>query len=157
MRAFLVFFIGLSFAQAHSIPVISFSELETILQKKDDTLRIVNFWATWCKPCVEELPYFEKLQETYKGKPVKVILVSLDFKNKVDLVTSFVQRKNIRSTVLLLDQGNPNEWIDKISPDWSGAIPATLFVRNSPASRSFHEGDFTYETLAKHVQQLLTL
>lgn len=157
MRIAFILLLVCSLAKAAPIPVISFSQLEEILQKKDDTLRVVNFWATWCKPCVEELPHFEKLNETYKGKPVKVILVSLDFKDKLQIVKGFVERKKIHSSVVLLDQGNPNEWIDKISPDWSGAIPATLFVRSKNQVRKFHEGDYDYEMLEKQIQQLLTL
>jgi len=146
-----------SLAKADPISVISFSQLEEVLQKKDDTLRVINFWATWCKPCVEELPHFEKLTQSYKDKPVKVILVSLDFKNKLPMVKAFVERKKIQSSVVLLDQGNPNEWIDKIAPEWSGAIPATLFVKAKTGVRKFHEGDYDYETLEKQVLQLLTL
>lgn len=157
MRIAFLLVLMASLAKAGNVPVISFSQLEEILQKKDDTLRVVNFWATWCKPCVEELPHFEKLNQTYKDKPVKVILVSLDFKDKLPMVKGFVERKGIKSSVLLLDQGNPNEWIDKISSEWSGAIPATLFVRAKTSTRKFHEGDYDYETLEKQIQQLLTL
>lgn len=157
MRLLFIFLLGTALVKAGPIPIIQYNELEQITQKKDDTLRVINFWATWCKPCVEELPHFEKLAEHFKGKPVKVILVSLDFTNKIDMVSAFVQRKKIASTVILLNQGNPNEWISKISPDWSGAIPATLFVRTSTSTRKFHEGDFTYEALEKQIQQILTL
>jgi thiol-disulfide isomerase/thioredoxin len=149
----LLLFVGLS-SQAQ-VPVISFSELQKIIATNDDTLRVINFWATWCKPCVEELPHFEKLTATYKGKPLKVLLISMDFKNKVELVAAFAKRKQLISTVLLLDQGNPNDWIDKISPDWSGAIPATLFVGGKTKAYQFHEGDHDFETLHKTVQLIL--
>ena len=154
MRLLLVFILCANWAIAGNIPIVSFQDLERIIQTKDDTLRVVNFWATWCKPCIEELPHFEKVSLEFKGKPVKVILVSLDFKSKADMVSAFTQRKNLKSTALLLDQGNPNEWIDKISPQWSGAIPATLFVRGTKPVYQFHEGDFDYESLKQKVQQL---
>jgi thiol-disulfide isomerase/thioredoxin len=157
MRLILAFLLCSFLSKANTVRVVTFSELETILQKKDDTLRVINFWATWCKPCVEELPFFEKLNQMYQDQPVKVILVSLDFSNKKEMVASFVQRKNLQSSVLLLAQSNPNEWIDKVSPDWSGAIPATLFVRGSHAIRIFHEGEYTQETLDKQIQNLLSI
>lgn len=98
--------------------------------KNPDTLYVVNFWATWCKPCVEELPGFDSLLVMNIKSPVKVILVSLDFKEDLEKkVKPFLLKRSIKSECLLLDEVNGNDFINKISPEWSGAIPATLFKK----------------------------
>lgn len=100
--------------------------------KSPDTLYIVNFWATWCKPCIQELPAFDSLYHQTNQKPIKVLLVSLDFKEELPKkVKPFLAKNNIQIPCYLLDETNGNDFIDKISKDWSGAIPATLFKKGS--------------------------
>lgn len=124
----------------------NYNQLEPLLNKKDDKIYVINFWATWCKPCVEELPAFEKLNETYKDKNVEVILVSLDFPKQVDKrLIPFIKKKNLQSEVILLDDVNEDVWIQKIDKDWSGAIPATLIYNKD--KRKFYEQSFTYSLL----------
>lgn len=97
-----------------------------------DTLYVVNFWATWCKPCIQELPSFDSLYHHTSGKPVKLVLVSLDFKEELEKkVKPFLAKNNIQIPCYLLDEGNGNDFIDKVSKDWSGAIPATLFKKGN--------------------------
>lgn len=104
--------------------------LEQMKKAENDTLYIVNFWATWCKPCVAELPYFEQADSAYKNHKVKVVLVSLDFPNMIpEKVLEFAARKGLKSTIMWMAETDENKWINAISPEWSGAIPATLFVR----------------------------
>lgn len=119
----------------------TFDEFSHILQTNSDTTYIVNFWATWCKPCVAELPYFEQANQTFKTKPVKFILVSLDAMKQLDRkVIPFIQKSNIKSEVVLLDDDNYNVWIDKVSTEWSGSIPATLLFTKD--KRLFVEQEF---------------
>jgi thiol-disulfide isomerase/thioredoxin len=90
----------------------------------------VNFWATWCKPCIEELPYLEQLHQDKFDDPVNVILVSLDFINQLEeKLIPFIQEFKLRSTVVVLDDPDANSWIDKVDPTWSGAIPATFIYQ----------------------------
>ncbi len=124
---------------------IKFSELEKYFHKNDDTTYVINFWATWCSPCVEELPYFEKLNDNAKitNEKLRIILVSLDFKSKLESkVNLFIRQKNIRSQVLLLDETDANSYIDKVSKDWSGAIPVTLIVNSKKNMRQFFQNKF---------------
>jgi thiol-disulfide isomerase/thioredoxin len=142
------------FAKPPAVRIVSFAELEQAMQPIPNTLHVMNFWATWCKPCVEEMPAFERLAREYAKKGIVVTFVSLDFKRDVEKrVIPFVRSRHLRSRVVLLDAGNPNEWIDKISPTWSGAIPTTLFVTAS-GQRVFKEQPFTYQTLIETVQSL---
>jgi len=142
-------------AETSEIPSYNFDELEReYLQKEDDITYVLNFWATWCKPCVKELPAFEKLNSDYKDKNVKVVLVSLDFPEKlISGVIPFVEKYGLRSQVILLDDDNANRWIPKVSEEWSGAIPATLMVKNG--THKFYERTFTFEELENELKTIL--
>lgn len=136
----LIFFSGLS-SQIKVYDRFEEFEAEILNRENADTIYVLNFWATWCKPCVEELPFFEQLQSSYKGIPIKVILVSLDMKSKFETsLIPFVQNKKIKSLVVLLADSKTNRWIDKISPEWSGALPATLFIFNK--QKLFYEKSY---------------
>ena len=114
-----------------SIPVYeTFDEIEPLFRQSNDTTYIVNFWATWCKPCIEELPYLEKMNQAETEQPVKVVLLSLDFpKHLESKLLPFVENRQLSSQVEVLLDGDYNSWIDKVSPEWSGAIPATFIYK----------------------------
>lgn len=148
-------FLSSVFSFAQNVPYITFEQLEKIIYKQDDTLRIVNFWATWCKPCIEELPEFERINAEYKNQKVKVILVSMDFKSKIDIqLKPYIQKNNIQSPVFVLDQTDANVWINDVSKEWSGSIPATIFTLQSK-QLSFREGKYSYEELKQKIQSII--
>ena len=142
-------------SQAQTVKLLSVDELEDRISKGGDTIYVVNFWATWCAPCIAELPYFEKLQTTYKDQPLKVLLVSLDFKSKLQKsVIPFVQKKQLTNETFLLNEANAQVYIDKISKEWSGAIPATLIYNKKNNVRKFYEKEFTYAELEQTYKSL---
>jgi thiol-disulfide isomerase/thioredoxin len=123
------------------VQIVNTTELLSLIGTKDDTVRLFNFWATWCKPCVAELPYFEELNKLKKNEKFRLYLVSLDFReNYKKRLIPFMKKKNIESTVLLFDGGDPNVWIDKIHPDWNGSIPASLVTYKN--QNCFEENSF---------------
>lgn len=123
-----------------------FEDLAYIFQQKNDTTYVINFWSTWCAPCVKELPYFEALNQTYSDKKVKVILVSLDFPKQLETkLKPFLAKNNLQSEVLVLTDPDANSWVDKVNPTWSGAIPATVVYKGD--KNEFYEKSF--ETLAE--------
>ncbi|NBC09095.1 MAG: redoxin domain-containing protein [Bacteroidetes bacterium] len=108
----------------------TFDEIAPLFEQDNDTTYVINFWATWCKPCVKELPYFEALNTSLQGQKAKVILVSLDFPKKVkSSLIPFVEKHQLQSEVLVLLDGKYNDWIDRVDPKWTGAIPATLIYK----------------------------
>lgn len=143
-------------AQAQNISVIERADLHNILAKNDDTVRVINFWATWCGPCVAEMPYFERLERQKGSQKLQVILVSLDFPSQLQKrVVPFVKKRKLQAQVLLLDGGDPNEWIDAVEPRWTGSIPATLFLYRG--KRIFYEGPLTEQELRSYVEQVKNL
>ena len=142
--------------QAQDIPVIEdFATLEARMNQPTDTLVVYNFWATWCRPCVAELPYFEKLNQEYAEKKVKVVLVSLDIESMGANLPVFVQRLGLQSEVVHLTDGKQNDWIPKINESWGGAIPATLIKMPEKDIHAFKAQSFTYEELKIWVDELL--
>ena len=131
-----------------------YNGLEYFLTKSNDTTYVVNFWATWCVPCVEELPYFEKLNAGYADKKVKVLLVSLDMHKKIESnLIPFIENKKLQSDVVLLRDPDADTWIRKIDTTWSGAIPATVIYNKD--NRKFFEQQFTYEGLEKELNNFI--
>jgi thiol-disulfide isomerase/thioredoxin len=137
------------------IPVITFDELQKrIFNVDNDTLFVVNFWATWCKPCVKELPAFELAGSTFKESNLKIVLVSLDFPEHLEKgVLPFIMEKGLTNEVVILDDPDANTWIPLVSNEWSGAIPATVMVKNG--KKQFYEQSFTSESLDKEIRDLL--
>lgn len=136
------------------IATYNYESLKPLLEKNDDKTYVVNFWATWCAPCVKELPAFEKLQADYKAQNVEVLLVSLDFPTQVQShLIPFIKDKKLKSKVVLLDDPDQNTWIPKINEKWSGAIPATLIYNKD--KRSFYEQSFHFEQLEQEVHKFL--
>ncbi len=137
-----------------ALEIYNFASFEKLLNKKDDKIYVINFWATWCAPCVKELPHFEKLNKNYKGSNVEVILVSLDFPHLYESkLKPYIKKKDLKSRVIALDDPDMNSWIPKISKDWSGSIPATVIYKND--IRKFFEKSFSYDELEKEVKQFL--
>lgn len=136
------------------LEIYDYDGLEPLINKKDDKIHIVNFWATWCAPCVKELPYFEAVNKTYKDKNVEVLLVSLDFpRNYERKLKRFIKTHDLRSKNVAFDDTDQNRWIPAINKNWSGAIPATIIYKGD--KRQFYERSFTQEELENELNQFL--
>jgi len=129
-----------------ALPEVSLADLEQRFDQGRDTIFVVNFWATWCRPCVEELPSFDKLLRDQAKAPVVVLLVSLDpISKKTTTVEPFLRKKGYACEASILTETKAHVWIDKVDPSWSGSIPATWFV--TKGRRRLYEQEFTATTL----------
>ncbi len=115
------------------------------------TIRVRNFWATWCKPCIEEMPIFDTLARRYRE--IRIELVSVDSPRDSAKVRSFWQRRGYASVrVLHLRQELRSDDIDAIAPEWSGAIPMTIIERGS--RRIVHEGQLDLAALEALIKSI---
>lgn len=133
-----------------ALEIYDFENFEPFLQQNDDKIHVINFWATWCIPCVQELPYFEALGEKYPE--IDLVLVSLDFRKVVETeLIPFIIDRQLKSEVLMLHEPDANSWIPKVNEDWSGAIPATVIYKGQ--QREFYEQSFTFEELESEIEK----
>ncbi len=142
-------------SHAQNIPAWSADDIIKNCQSKD-TVYIINFWATWCAPCVAELPEFNALKRRYAQQAVKVVLVSLDFKEDYPAkLARFLERKKMTPQVVWLSDTDPNVFIPKIEDSWQGSIPATVIVSTGKGFKKFLEGSITEKQIANIADKLL--
>ena len=142
MKALIITFalaVGMSALHAQPADKIKIEDLQKMVGGSAGKIQVLNFWATWCAPCIKELPLFEQLNATRKDIEVSLISIDLDLDPNPDKIYRFIDRKKLKSTVYILDERDPNTWIDKIDKSWSGAIPATLVVNLENGKRRFIE------------------
>lgn len=136
---------------AQDIKVVEFKDIENRLTSEDDTIYVINFWATWCGPCMEEIPAFVRVDSKLKGSNFKMLFVSLDMPRSVDTrLKEFIEEYDIEAEVIVLDDPDFNSWINKVDESWKGSIPATLIFY--PGYRKFVEGSLTYSKILKYVE-----
>lgn len=151
-------FILLSFISCDERPIAVVSAidqegLKQIVEPIENKIKVINFWATWCAPCVEELPYFENIGSRYSDQ-VEVHLISLDDVKNIDsAVQPFLEENQIKSNVLLLDDPYAAEWIPIIDSHWDGAIPVTLIV--SKDKKQFYNKALTQSELEDAINNFL--
>lgn len=137
---------------AQEVRVIKADQLYDMLDKCDSDLCIYNFWATWCAPCIRELPQFESLSDQNKNLSIK--LISLDDVDELNgSVKIFIEKRNIISEVFLLDETDYNEIIPNVNDKWSGAIPATLIIDKN-GQKYFYEKEFKEGELLKTINSI---
>ena len=141
---------------ATSVPEVTLADLEHRFAAGSDTVYVVNFWATWCRPCVAELPVFDHLARTTSSfaRPMKVVLVSLDSKrDHAPTLEPFVRKRAMACEVVRLNEKSPHVWIDRVDSSWQGSIPATWIV--SRERRALYEREFTQRALIDTLQQFI--
>lgn len=140
-------------AQSQSVQLRTYENILRRVQSSTDTLYVVNFWATWCKPCIKELPYFENLAKKYSDQKIKVILVSLDFTSKMNTqVVPFIKNKYLYSEVCMLNEELNDASINAIDTRWSGAIPMTLIYYKG--QKYFYEKEFVNDELENELKKI---
>ena len=136
------------------IEVVDFDGLFNKIDLSVDKTYVINFWATWCSPCLKELPHFEEANKEFKDKNTEVLLVSLDFPSQIDTkLTPYLKRNKIKSRILLLDDSKMNTWVPKVSEQWEGGIPATLIVNSS--NYNFYPKPFKKDELFNEINKVL--
>ncbi|MCW3072770.1 MAG: hypothetical protein JWO44_2660 [Bacteroidetes bacterium] len=157
MKKILLFFflVSANMLFSQKVSVIRITDLEKRINNGSDTTYIVNFWATWCAPCVKELPDFDSISKVYGSEKVKMLLVSMDFREDLESkVIPFCKKKQLHSEVFVLDELNGNYFIPKVSDKWTGAIPATLILNNAKKYREFYEKKLNYLFLKEEIEKI---
>ena len=140
---------------AQQVKRININELQAYIQKSEKPL-VVNFWATFCKPCMEEIPYFQHtIRSQYKGE-IELLLVSLDVRaDYPQKISSIAAQKNISAHIAWLNETDADYFCPKIDQKWLGAIPCTLMVNNKKKYRKFYDDQLSPVQLDKELKALV--
>ena len=141
-----------SFSQ--SIKKIKVTELEKTIRESRTPL-IVSFWATFCVPCIQEIPYLERLVKQHEKDSIKLLLVSLDMQEDYVKIRPLASQKKFISPIVWLNETNADYFCPKVDSSWSGAIPATLFINNKTGYRKFYEEQLKEAQLEKEIMAIL--
>jgi thiol-disulfide isomerase/thioredoxin len=139
-------------SQAQHVKIVSFDQFNRVLKEHEGNAKLINFWATWCKPCVDELPYFVRASEEMKADSLEFIYVSVDFQSQHHLVETKAKQLGLKGKLLHLD-AKGNDWIDLVDPQWSGAIPFTLLMLSDGRKFSHTDQFMNYEELKSFIDQ----
>ena len=157
MKKFCLLIAVLSYAivsDGQVIKKIKITDLERTIHESKTPL-IVNFWATYCIPCIEEIPYFQKAVKKYAKDSVKLLLVSLDLREDYNKIKAFAEKRKLTAEKVWLNESNADYFCPKIDSAWSGAIPATLFINNKTGYRKFYEDQIREDKLEKEIMAIL--
>jgi len=150
---FILIFSPFEKTQAQTVQVINFNSLQKIYSNKSDTTYFINFFASWCLPCLSELPDFVSFSEQHKNEKVKMIFVSLDMKkDSIKTLPQLIEKFKINEPVFLLDENNADKLINLVDKKWSGSIPATLILNNKKKYKKFFAQSMSLETLNKLIK-----
>ncbi len=137
---------------AQQVKPITSGQLEARFKNGQDTVYIVNFWATWCSPCIKELPAFEQIKQASFKKPVKVVLISTDEgKKSTKAVEAFVSRHHLTGEIYQVNE-SPNIYLRRIDKKWTGSLPATLVV-SATGKRQFYNKPLDYKMLLAEIER----
>ncbi len=129
-----------------NVPISDFKGIEKWFSKQNDTVYVINFWATWCAPCVKEFPEFERFAKEKNGEKIKILMINLDFPDQYkSRLIPFLEKRKSQLEVIMLDDPDQNTWINKVDSTWSGSLPATLIYRYG--KRILLEKELSYDEL----------
>ena len=159
MKLFLISLICLALvnnSMAQDIPKWKITDVEKYIRDNPNKVLVINMWATFCKPCVEEIPAFIKLTDQYKKNGVELLLVSLDLPSFYPKkIASFAKKQSFKASIVWLDETNADYFCPLIDPKWSGSIPATLIIYPKTGYRAFFEEEMEADVLEKAIIEAL--
>lgn len=173
LRYKVLFFVGivffamptLSFAQnsntqasssEHLLQDVTGGELQNIIDSyRKDKAVLVNVWATWCAPCIEEFPDIVELQRVYEDK-LQVVFISADFPDNRDRALNFLKDHNVDWTTYF-KTGKDQPFIEALSDKWSGALPFTKIIGKDGEVVTSWEQSADYEKFEHHIKNAINL
>lgn len=143
-------------SQSQTIPKWKIQDVVNYYTKNNDTTYVVNFWSTYCQPCIEEMPYLQSISKKYAINRVKLVFVSLDTKSFYPKkLKAFLKKKKITTSIIWLNETNADIFCPAVDKKWSGAIPATIIVHNKKGYKQFYEQQFTPQQFETALKQAL--
>lgn len=133
---------------------VSHEQLKEELQSRVGKVVVVNYWATWCAPCIKEFPEFIKIGREFADQGVDIMFVSADFEPDLPQVSAFLRTQDV-PWKSYWKTGKDHEFINAMHPEWSGALPATMVYGPDGKLEVFWEGLTTYDELKRNLERVL--
>lgn len=147
--------VSIGFSQ--TVKKVKATEVEAYLKNSDHPI-VLNCWATWCAPCVEEIPYFMETVKKYSDQKVELVLMSLDFATSYpNRIVDLIKKKHFEATFLWLNETNADYFCPKIDPKWDGTLPSTLYIDPTTGYRKFFGRPMTDRQIDLEVGRLVGL
>lgn len=144
-------------AAARAPQSLALEGLEPLMEDQQGKVVVANFWATWCQPCVAEMPELARFYETYKDKPVTFLSLSVDTRRDFEAgkVQAFMDKHELPFPVYVIDSRDPDAVAVAMNIDWSGTLPATFVFDSKGELQEMFDGEVTADDLVKAVEPLL--
>ena len=122
--------------------LLSKEELQQLSSNKSDNFRLINVWATWCVPCISELPELVTVNRMYRGRNFELVTISADSVAHQDQARKLLEKLKVSATNYLFASDSRDELFDGLDKDWEGAIPYTVLI--APGGKVVHRqhGEF---------------
>ena len=154
-RCLTPFFLVLAFGAAPRLAGVDEATFSKLIEAQHGKVVLVDFWATWCEPCREELPKLAAFEAKLRARGLVLITISADEPEQDAAAYAFLMKSGVRLPAYRKQTGNDNAFIDFIDPKWSGALPALfLFGRDGAKVKSFI-GETSMHDIEQAVSQLL--
>ena len=139
------------------VEIISVEKLEELIKNRNGKPLLINVWATWCAPCREEFPDLVKLADEYSNK-IDVVGISVDFPEEIDSkIVPFLKNQNVTFANFVIKVIEPEDFINLLSKDWSGAVPATFIYNENGDQIRYLIGKQSYKEFEKVVDELYSV
>ncbi len=126
-----------------------------VVAPKKGRVLLVNFWATWCDPCREEMPALAAAAKAFPAKDLAVVLVSIDSLGKSPDVVKFLAKEKVPFVCWQAKSHDPQAFIEAVDKSWSGAVPYTLIYDRSGAVVAKLAGPQTQQAFGDAVKKAL--
>ncbi len=136
--------------------VIDEAALLEVVADRHGKVLLLNVWATWCTPCVEEMPHLTRLAKEYRHRPVEFIGLSVDYADEIDnKIRPFIKKHKINFRIVVQNFTNSQAIIDSLNNKWSGAVPATFIYDAQAKQKAFLLGKQNYRDLKRQLDAVL--
>ena len=138
-----------------TIPVVGAQDIKSLVQENKGKVVVVNFWATWCPPCVKEFPDIIKLYKNYQQKGVEVIAVSMNEEDEMEDIEEFIHKYKPPFSIYRAASAE-EAFYQEFDKDWFGQMPTTLIYDATGKVTHKHMNPITYPELEKYVTAALS-
>ncbi|HEY4196575.1 MAG TPA: redoxin domain-containing protein [Mucilaginibacter sp.] len=132
-----------------SLQTVDAAGISELLKNKTDKLRLINVWATWCVPCVQEFSELVTTNHMYRDRGLQLVTISADEAKLKDKALAFLQKKQASGLNYIYTGDSKYKMIEAIDPKWQGALPYTVLIEPGGKIVYAKEGAFDPDTLKK--------